>query len=119
MALKWETAVDSAFLYGEPSALYQVVTNLIRNAVDASRGRERVEVTLDQAGDTLRLTVRDRGVGIAPEHLDRIFEAGFTTKPPGSGSGMGLAVGAGSAFTLELPIPRQRGGESQDVPGGG
>ena len=139
VALKWEPAVDSAFLYGEPSALYQVVTNLIRNAVDASRGREMsVEVTLDRAGDTLRLTVRDRGMGIAPEHLDRIFEPGFTTKPPGTGSGMGLAVvreithnmfggtvtvksdvGAGSTFTLELPIPRQRGGESRDVPADG
>jgi signal transduction histidine kinase len=68
-------------------------------------------------------------VGIAREHQDRIFEAGFTTKPPGSGSGMGLAVvreitehmfggtvrveseeGAGSSFVLVLPIPPQRAG---------
>lgn len=139
VTLKWEAAVESAFLYGEPSALYQVITNLIRNAVAASGGRENsVEVRLDRAADTLRLTVRDRGMGIAPEHLERIFEAGFTTKRPGSGSGMGLAVvreitqnmfggtvtvqsdvGAGSTFTLALPIPRQRGGESRDVPADG
>jgi len=136
VALKWESTVDSAFLYGEPNALYQVITNLIRNAVDASKGRDNaVVVTLDRAGDTLRLTVRDRGMGIAPEHLDRIFEPGFTTKQPGSGSGMGLAVvreithnmfggtvtvkshvGAGSTFTLALPIPTQRGASRATSP---
>lgn len=133
VALKWQTSVESVYLYGESNGLYQVITNLIRNAVDALRGRESappVLVTLHQAGDTLTLTVRDRGVGIPAEHRDRIFDKGFTTKPPGSGSGIGLAVvkeithnmfggtvkveselGEGSTFTLALPIPPQRSGE--------
>jgi signal transduction histidine kinase len=130
VTLQWRSAVESAYLYGESNALYQVVTNLIRNAVAATTGQTGlVEVTIDQERDTLRLAVHDRGVGIAPEHLDRIFEKGFTTKQPGSGSGMGLAVvreitqsmfggsvtvesrvGAGSTFTVALPIPPQRGG---------
>jgi len=129
--LKWQTSVESVYLFGDSNALYQVITNLIRNAVDASRGREApVVVTMDQAGATLTLTVRDRGVGIAPENRDRIFEAGFTTKQSGAGSGIGLAVvkeitasmfggtvtvesdpGVGSTFTLALPIPPQRGAE--------
>jgi signal transduction histidine kinase len=128
VALRWESPVESAYLFGDPNALYQVVTNLIRNAVDASAERRRpVLITLQRAGETLHLTVRDEGVGIAPEHLERIFEAGFTTKPAGAGSGMGLAVvreivdhmfggrvrvesteGQGSLFTLTLPIPPQR-----------
>lgn len=37
VALKWQTSVESVFLYGESNRLYQVITNLIRNAVDASR----------------------------------------------------------------------------------
>lgn len=128
VALQWEAAAEAAYLSGDPHALYQVVTNLIRNAVDASEERRSpVLITLQQVGEALHLSVRDRGVGIAREHQDRIFEAGFTTKPPGSGSGMGLAVvreitehmfggtvrveseeGAGSSFVLVLPIPPQR-----------
>jgi signal transduction histidine kinase len=133
VGLKWQTGVDSVFLYGDSNALYQVITNLIRNAVDASRLQSSpaaVLVTLDLSGDTLTLTVRDRGVGIPSEHLTRIFESGFTTKDPGAGTGIGLAVvreithsmfggtveveskvGAGSEFKLALPIPRQRTGE--------
>ncbi len=130
VALNWESSLDSAFIYGDPNGLYQVITNLIRNAVDASQQRKDVVlVTLERAGNTLTVTVRDRGVGIAPEHLARIFDAGFTTKQPGTGSGTGLAVvreitqhvfggtvqvesevGEGSTFTLALPIPSQRTG---------
>jgi signal transduction histidine kinase len=130
VALSWESALETAYLTGDSSALYQVVTNLIRNAVDASEEtHSAVLVTLQRVGDTLHLAVRDHGIGIAPAHRDRIFEAGFTTKPPGSGSGMGLAVvrqitehsfggsiqveselGAGSTFTLVLPMPPQRTG---------
>ena len=65
-----------------------MLTYLIRNAVSASRERKTpVVVTLGQVGETLRLAVRDNGVGIAAEHLERIFEPGFTTQAFGSGSG--------------------------------
>jgi len=127
VTLEWQSSVDSLYLFGDAGALYQVITNLIRNAVDASPPRTVVSVTVEHTGETLRLAIRDRGAGIAPEHRERIFESGFTTKPPGKGSGIGLAVvreitqnmfggtitvesalGAGSTFTLVLPIPAQR-----------
>jgi len=128
VALRWQTSVDSLYLYGDSGALYQVLTNLIRNAVDASQSTSSaVHVSLDRIGDRLNLAVRDAGQGIAPEHLSRIFDRGFTTKPPGKGSGIGLAVvkeiteamfggtvdvesrvGVGTTFTLALPIPPQR-----------
>lgn len=132
IGLKWETSVRSVYLNGDPNALYRLLTHLIRNAVDASEVRkEVVSVTSDVVGGKLSLSVRDRGVGIAPEHLDRVFEHGFTTKGFGAGAGMGLALareiaetmfggtvtvesamGRGSVFTVALPLPPQRGGEA-------
>jgi signal transduction histidine kinase len=128
IALEGAVVVSGLFLQGDPNALYQVLTNLIRNAVAASHaGRTPVVVTFAQAGDALRLAVQDRGVGIAAEHRDRIFEPGFTTQAFGSGSGTGLtvvreitqemfkgqvdvqsALGQGTTFTVTLPIPPQR-----------
>src|SRR5438093_1590037 len=128
VALQGVITVSGVFLQGDPNALYQVLTNLIRNAVSASRERNSpVVVTLGKVGETLRLAVQDHGVGIAGEHLERIFEPGFTTKEFGSGSGTGLtvvrqitqemfggavkvdsAVGRGTTFEITLPIPVQR-----------
>ncbi|HYT99326.1 MAG TPA: HAMP domain-containing sensor histidine kinase [Gemmatimonadales bacterium] len=128
IALHGVIAVSGVFLHGDPNALYQVLTNLIRNAVAASRERNTpVLVTLKKVGETLRLAVQDEGVGIAAEHLERIFEPGFTTQEFGSGSGTGLtvvrqitqemfggavrvdsAVRRGATFELNLPIPAQR-----------
>src|SRR3989440_5749258 len=127
-ALEGEVSASGVFLQGDPNALYQVLTNLIRNAVAASGARNSpVVVTLGQVGETLRLTVRDDGVGIATEHLERIFEPGFTTQEFGSGSGTGLtvvrqitqemfsgsvqvdsALRRGTTFEITLPIPAQR-----------
>ncbi len=127
IALEGTVAISGVYLQGDPNALYQVLTNLIRNAVSASQGRTPVVVTLAHAGDVLRLAVQDRGVGIATEHRDRIFDPGFTTRAFGSGSGTGLtvvreitqemfkgqvdvqsALGQGTTFTVTLPIPPQR-----------
>jgi signal transduction histidine kinase len=128
IALQGVIAATNVFLQGDPNALYQVVTNLIRNAVSASQERHTpVVVTLGQVGDALRLTVRDDGVGIPAELLERIFEPGFTTQEFGSGSGTGLtvvreitqemfggkvevdsAVRRGTTFEITFPIPVQR-----------
>ena len=128
IALEGVIAVSGLFLQGDPNALYQVLTNLIRNAVRASQtSKTPVVVAFAQAGEALRLTVRDTGVGIAAEHRDRIFEPGFTTQAFGSGSGTGLTVvreitqemfkgqvdvqsvlGQGTTFMITLPIPPQR-----------
>ncbi|MGH7538519.1 MAG: sensor histidine kinase [Gemmatimonadales bacterium] len=122
------TALETMHLSGDPNLLYELLINLVRNAAEASSGRRApITVRLDQEGETMRLSVTDRGVGIPAYLVDRVFEPGFTTKAPGEG-GAGLTVvrkvaqevfggtvavksteGVGTTFTVSLPIPPQRG----------
>jgi signal transduction histidine kinase/sensor domain CHASE-containing protein/CheY-like chemotaxis protein len=113
----------------DPGQIAQVVGNLVINAVQASPGGGAVSLTAENtqlAGDAtlppgpyVRLTVADHGQGIAPEHLPRIFDPYFTTKPGGTGLGLATtysivqrhggritvesAVGIGTTFTLMVP----------------
>jgi PAS domain S-box-containing protein len=80
---------------GDRVQLQQVIMNLILNAIEAMSPVEAGERELlisteqNQTGDVL-VAVRDSGPGIDPEHLDRLFEAFYTTKS--SGVGMGLSI---------------------------
>jgi len=109
---------------GDPGRLEQVVFNLLLNAAQAMqrRGRIRVRAARPEAPEgapRVELSVEDEGPGIAPEHLDRLFDPFFTT---GSGTGLGLSVSygivrahgglltaanrpaGGAVFTLTLPL---------------
>jgi len=70
--------------------LRQVVANVIHNAVDATERTPggRVEVRLGDRGDGVVIEVADNGVGIRPEHREKIFLPFYTTKPTGTGLGM-------------------------------
>ena len=80
---------------GDRVQLQQVVLNLILNAVEAmstvEAGPRELLISTEQikTGRVL-VSVRDSGPGIDPNHLDRVFEAFYTTKP--SGVGMGLSI---------------------------
>ncbi len=110
--------------------LSQVLVNVLTNAHDAvnqqgsSQEARQVDLTATHEGDHLVFTVRDNGIGIAPELIERIFSDGFTTKPATNdrGRGMGLhycaisaiemggrlsatseGPGQGACFRLEIP----------------
>jgi two-component system NtrC family sensor kinase len=107
---------------GNRGRLQQVLMNLLLNAADATPEGGTIAVRASSAGGRVRITVRDTGVGIAPEHLDRIYDPFFTTKPRGRGTGLGLSVsygivkehagtltaesapGEGSRFVISLPV---------------
>ncbi|MGA9672534.1 MAG: ATP-binding protein [Terracidiphilus sp.] len=74
------------------SALSQVWTNLIDNAVDASPTESQIEIATWTEPNMLAVSITDHGTGIPPETLPHIFEAFFTTKPQGSGTGLGLEI---------------------------
>jgi len=92
-------AASPATIFTRGSALSQVWTNLIDNAVDASPEGGQVEIatwtedgTDESAIRQLAVSITDQGQGIPPEVLPHIFEAFFTTKPQGSGTGLGLEI---------------------------
>jgi signal transduction histidine kinase len=105
---------------GDPAMLRQAFLNLALNAVQAMPNGGTLRVTCGRARDR-RVSVRfsDTGVGIKPEHLEKIFNLYFTTKAKGSGIGLSMVYrtvqmhdgeievqstpGAGTAFTVLLP----------------
>jgi two-component system NtrC family sensor kinase len=111
--------------WADPFQLQQVVLNLITNAEQALAAREqdrRLTITTETRERRLVLRVSDNGPGITAEHLSRIFNPFFTTKPVGEGTGLGLSisdgivrehggrlraesrVGEGATFVLEIPL---------------
>jgi two-component system, NtrC family, sensor kinase len=87
---------DSFQIYGFPAQLRQVLSNLVRNAIEASFPGGQILIRIspsslgsDRGEPAIRVTIADRGVGIARENLERIFDAFFTTKEL-KGSGVGL-----------------------------
>jgi signal transduction histidine kinase len=88
----------------DPGEAQQVLSNVVLNAIQASRPGGRVRVSVeelraapllarsDPEGQYVRIQVTDEGEGIAPEDLPHVFEPFFTTKGPGEGTGLGLAI---------------------------
>jgi signal transduction histidine kinase/DNA-binding response OmpR family regulator len=128
VALVFEDADDLPPLFTDESKVSQILRNFISNALKfTERGEVRVRAGLapDDAG-RVEISVADTGIGIAPEHLDTIFEEFSQIENPVQrhvrGTGLGLPLsrrlarllggaiavestaGAGSTFTLSLPV---------------
>ena len=89
-----ECEADTQELFGSPGRLAQVVTNLVTNAIEASevQGGGPIELRLVRTANGVDLLVTDHGVGIPPEHLPKIFDPLFSTRPFGQGAGLGLTL---------------------------
>ena len=85
------------------SELNQVWTNLIDNAADALDGQGTIVLRTRAEDNWVVVEVEDDGTSIAPEVLSRVFDAFFTTKPPGKGTGMGLDI------TYNIVVYKHRG----------
>jgi len=90
-----DVAAELPPLHANPSAMEQVLTNLLSNAFHAAGSGGTVTVTGRVDDDRVSLIVEDDGPGIPAEILPRLFEPFFTTKDPGKGTGLGLSVSHG------------------------
>ena len=112
---------------GDSVRVRQILYNLIANAVKFTEAGY-VRVTIDRAGDALRIAVRDTGIGVAADRIERLFDkfvqADTSTTRRYGGTGLGLsicaelskamggridvesAVGRGSEFVVSLPLPK-------------
>mgnify|MGYP001381295947 FL=1 len=105
---------------GDPAMLRQAFLNLALNACQAMPGGGTLRVTCEAARDRrVAISFSDTGIGIKPEHLSRIFDLYFTTKPQGSGIGLSMVYrtiqmhdgeievestpGTGTTFRMFLP----------------
>ena len=88
---------DDGGYYMDPIKLFQVLSNLVNNAVDAcsynpTMKARHIWLTAQANPDLLHLTIRDTGPGIAPEIQAKVFEPMVTTKPINKGTGLGLTI---------------------------
>jgi signal transduction histidine kinase len=115
-------------LFADPTAVRQIIVNLAENAVRYTAAGGSVSIFTEPGPDGIWLGARDTGIGIAPEHLPRIFERFYRADPArsraGGGTGLGLAivrhlaeahggrvraestVGRGTTVAVFLPTPR-------------
>lgn len=91
-----DIAPDIAAVTGDRAQLSQVIHNLVGNALKYGRPGEPVTIGLSQDGPLIRLSVTDRGDGIAPEHIPRLTERFYRIDSGRSramgGTGLGLAI---------------------------
>jgi two-component system sensor histidine kinase BaeS len=129
LALNVSLAEALPEVQADPDRAVQVLTNLLTNALRYTPAPGRVDVQVSPAGQAVRFSVRDTGIGIAPEHLPHLFERFYRVDKSRSrslgGTGIGLTIaralvkamggriwaespgpGQGSTFSFELPAAR-------------
>jgi len=119
----------AATMVGDRIQIQQVLINLVLNALEAvadlPEPRRDVTVEVGKKGSTVSLQVRDRGPGIAPEHLPQLFDSFFSTKSRGMGLGLSIVrtlveahggrvtadngVNEGAVFRVDLPAAGANG----------
>jgi two-component system sensor histidine kinase SenX3 len=122
--------VDNSTVIGNHNQLVMAVHNLVENAINYSSDKTRVTISTKVDSQIIEILVKDQGIGIADENLDRIFERFYRVDPARSratgGTGLGLSIvkhvvknhggevkvwsapGVGSTFAIRLPITKEK-----------
>jgi two-component system, OmpR family, sensor histidine kinase KdpD len=117
---------DAPLVSVDATQLERVLANVLENALRYSSPADPVDLVVGSTGDDVLVTIADRGPGLDPESLDRIFEPFEHGRAGGEGTGLGLAIargfaqangcrlwaepreGSGASFTLALPSAAAR-----------
>lgn len=121
----------NAIMHGVRRLMYEIVYNLCDNAIKYNLPGGKVEIMIDRKDEEAVLCVKDNGIGIAPEHQDRVFERFYRVDKSHSkssgGTGLGLSIvkhavqyhhgklelkseiGKGTEITVHFPIEKQEG----------
>jgi signal transduction histidine kinase len=129
VAVRSELANELPVITGDRIQLQQVILNLVRNASDAmvdvhDRPRQLLVRTSPEGTDRVRLSVRDTGVGVDPQSINKLLDAFYTTKSEGMGIGLSVSRsiierhrgrlwaepndGPGATFSFSIPIRAER-----------
>lgn len=125
-----EVPEHSLMVEGDPIRLIQVVMNLLVNAIKYTPEGDKVNLNVEEKQDLILVQVKDTGIGIRKEDLDRVFQPFTNIEKPTyyKGAGLGLSLtkglveahggeiwaesageGKGATFTFTLPIRKSRG----------
>src|SRR5512133_917714 len=117
---------DAPLVHVDAAQLERVLVNVLENALRFSSPADPVELVVSSTGDDVLVTIADRGPGLDPASLERIFEPFEHGRAGGEGTGLGLAIargfaeangcrlwaqprpGSGASFTLALPSAAAR-----------
>ena len=99
------SAPDHCWIEGDRQRLQRVIANLLDNALKYSSAGGEVRIALREQVQRVLLTIEDTGIGIAPEHLPRIFQRFYRCDPSRSQQGIGLGL------SLALAFVRAHGGD--------
>jgi two-component system sensor histidine kinase AtoS len=131
---KWSTEIALELspevppIEADGEALKQVVLNLVLNAIQATPEGGRITIrTGIRSPDEVTISVRDDGIGIAPDDLEKVFDPFFSTKPTGTGLGLAMVrriidahdghieinstLGLGTDIALRLPLVHRASGD--------
>jgi signal transduction histidine kinase len=122
LLFKWVPVREKVMVYADKTQLNRLFTNLMQNAYEACREKEKCVISLSEEliGDRIRVTIIDNGEGIPPHMQSKIFTPNFTTKSSGTGLGLAMSrtiveqakgkiwfetsVNEGTKFFVELPL---------------
>lgn len=94
--IKIDFSSNTSLVYGIKPMLYEMVYNLIDNAIIYNKHNGSIKITLQNENNKTKLSVSDTGIGIPPQHHDRIFERFYRVDKSHSkdtgGTGLGLAI---------------------------
>ena len=121
-SVKWTADIpnDPIIVSGDRHQLTRALLNLIKNAIEACAEHDTVSITCTLLHPHIVITIRDTGLGMTPEQLERLWQPLFTTKANGTGLGTSIAqhiiinhggsiraestLGIGTTLSIELPL---------------